>query len=239
VLTDCVRTGHHAAKLLEGVDDAFAAFDDPDAQDGFNRAMAASTAQVAEAVVAAYDFAGISTIVDVGGGYGTLLARVARDHPALQPTVFDLPSCERGIVSPCSFVAGDFFADPVPAGADAYALKSVLHDWNDEQCVRILRAVRAAARDDSRLLVIEPIVPAALTTSDADRLIVAADLNMLVSTGGRERTKSEFADLLETGSWALTRVVPTTSGLSILEAVAGSQLRCPEEAVGVRRHASR
>jgi SAM-dependent methyltransferase len=218
-LATCVRTGDHAAKLLDGLDDPFAAFSDPAAQDGFNAAMAASTVQVAPAVMAAYDFGGFMSIVDVGGGYGTLLARIAADHPSTAMTVFDLPQCERGVVSPCAFVAGDFFLDPVPAGADAYVLKSVLHDWNDERAARILCAVRDAMRDDSRLLVIEPIVPAVLTTSAEHRAIVAADLNMLVSTGGRERTEVELDALLAGAGLRRTATIPTASNLAVIEAV--------------------
>jgi hypothetical protein len=229
-LTDCVRTGDIAAKLLDGVDDPFDAFASDDAERVFNRAMAEGTHRIAQAVVAAYDFAGVSTLVDVGGGYAALIPPVLAAHPAMVATVFDLPRCERGAIDLLTdaglsdrtrFMAGDFFVDPLPAGADAYVLKSVVHDFDDDQVARLLDNCRRAATHSTRLLVIETVVPDEIGTSVEARWMAAADLNMLIATGGRERTESEYRALLRAAAFEVERIVPTASGLSVIEARCG------------------
>jgi hypothetical protein len=229
-LGNCVRTGQHAAKLLDGLDDPFAVFDSPELQDGFNRAMAEGTRRIAETVVEAYDFAGIARLVDVGGGYGAFVPPVLAAFPAMTAVVFDLPHCAlgaselaltAGVAGRCRFVAGDFFADPLPSGAGAYLVKSVVHDWDDRASVAILGACRRAASSDSRLLVVEVVLPDRLDTSSDHRSMVAADLNMLVNTGGLERTGAQYRDLLDRAGWTLCGIVPTASGLSVLEATPG------------------
>jgi hypothetical protein len=225
-LTECVRTGDHAVKLLDGIEDPFEAFS-PEARAVFDEAMVAGTRLIAGAVALAYDFAGVRSIVDVGGGHGALLPPILRSNPAMTGTVFDLPTCRDGalrvfektkIADRCEFVAGDFFDDALPAGADAYVLKSILHDWGDERCLAILRACRAAMREASRLLIIELIVAERPGSSDEDQAVVQADLNMLVATGGRERTAPEYGELLEAAGFRLSRIVPTLSLLSVTEA---------------------
>jgi SAM-dependent methyltransferase len=228
-LVNCVRTGHTAGKLLEDIDDPFQGGpEQPADQAVFNQAMAEGTRQIAAAVVLAYDFADIRTIVDVGGGYGALLPPILRAHPETTAVVFDLSRCREGaarvfektrIAERCEFVVGDFFEDPLPPGADVYVLKSVIHDWDDQRSLTILRNCRAAAAEGCRLLVIEVVVPDRIGTSQDDRMIVANDLNMLVSTGGRERTETEYRRLLDRASFAVTRIVPTLAGLSVIEAV--------------------
>jgi hypothetical protein len=228
-LAECVRTGDTAAKLLDGHDDPFAAFDSPEEQDGFNRAMAEGTRRAAEAVVAAYDFAGVERIVDVGGGYGALLPPVLAVHPGATGVVFDLVRCaagaaetfaRAGLAGRAEFVAGDFFADPVPPGADTYVLKSVIHDWDDDRALAILRNCRAAAGERARLLVVETVLPDRVGTAAAHRLLAASDLTMLVATGGRERTEAEYRALLGAAGFRVTRIVPTAAPMAIVEAVA-------------------
>jgi hypothetical protein len=225
-LTECVRTGDHAVKLLDGLDDPFAGFS-PEGRTIFDEAMVAGTKLIAGAVALAYDFSGMRSIVDVGGGHGALLPPILRANPAMTGTVFDLAACREGavrvfektkIADRCEFVAGDFFEDALPAGADAYALKSILHDWDDERCIAILGACRAAMIDISRLLIIELIVPERPGSSDEDQRIVQNDLNMLVATGGRERTQREYGQLLEVASLRISRVIPTLAPLSVTEA---------------------
>lgn len=226
-LVECVRTGDIAAKVLDGVDDPFSPFATPEAERVFNQAMAEGTRRIAHAVVAAYDFTGISTVVDVGGGYGALVPPVLAGHPAMTALVFDLPRCERGAMElldaagagdRCRFVAGDLFVDALPSGADAYVLKSLLHDFDDERVSAILDNCARAAVVGTRLLVIETVVPDEIGTSVEDRWRAAADLNMLVATGGRERTESEYRSLLQASGFEVASIVPTASGLDVIDA---------------------
>lgn len=216
---ECVRTGRTASQILDGLDDPFAWFAErPEEQAKFDAAMASGTTAVARAVLDAYDFSGISTIVDVGGGYGTLLVEVLRAYPTATGVVFDRPHCRDGAESRIAgsgladryrFEDGDFFAVPLPAGADAYVLKSVVHDWDDEKSMAILRRCREAMRDESRLLLIEAVLPDDLDGSAEHRRMVWADLNMLVATGGRERTESQYRALLKAEDLSISRIIPT------------------------------
>jgi hypothetical protein len=226
-LVDCVRTGEIASKVLDGVDNPFDSFASDDAARVFNLAMAEGTRRIAQAVAAAYDFPGVATLVDVGGGYGALIPPVLAAHPAMAATVFDLPRCERGanellagagLSDRARFVAGDFFADPLPGGADAYVLKSVVHDFDDDQVMTLFDNCRRAAACGTRLLLIETVLPDEVGTSVEDRWMAAADLNMLIATGGRERTESEYRELLRSTGFEITRIVTTTSGLAVIEA---------------------
>ncbi len=225
-LTECVRTGEHAVKILEGIEDPFEAFSG-EARAVFDGAMAAGTKLIAGAVALAYDFSEARSIVDVGGGHGALLPPILRGNPAMTGIVFDLPTCRDGaarvfekteIADRSEFVAGDFFADELPRGADVYALKSIIHDWDDDRSVAILRACRAAMDDASRLLVIELVVPERPGPSEDDQRVVQNDLLMLVATGGRERTEREHGRLLASADLRISRVVPTLAPLSIIEA---------------------
>ena len=224
---DCVRTGQHVAKLREGIDDAFQTFTEPGERAVFDQSMAEGTKQVAGAVALAYDFSGVKSIVDVGGGYGALFPPILRAHPEMTGVIFDQPHCREGaervfqktrIAERCQFVGGSFFEDALPAGADVYLLKSIIHDWNDERSLAILRRCRTAMRDDSRLLVIEIVVPDRLEPTPENRGIAFTDLNMLVSTGGLERTEAEYGTLLEAAGLRVWRIVPTLAGLSVIDA---------------------
>jgi hypothetical protein len=227
---ECVRSGRTAAAILDGIDDPFAWFAErPDQQAALDAAMAEGTAQMAGAIVRAYDFSGIDSAVDVGGGYGALLVPVLHAHPGLTATVFDRPHCEagareliarEGLADRYGFSGGDFFADPLPPGAGAYVLKSVIHDWDDERAVAVLRRCVQAMPAGARLLMIEVVLPDRLEPSAEHRRMVWADLNMLVSTGGRERTRSEYEALLAAAGLRITRIVPTDTptSLSVVEA---------------------
>jgi hypothetical protein len=228
-LLDCVRTGD-AVPTLEG---KATPFDDMTANSQgyavFSEAMVQLTRHLAGAVAESYDFSGIRTIVDVGGGYGALLPPILAANPEMRGTVVDLPPCREGalrlfekthIAGRCEFVAQDIF-ESVPAGADAYIIKSVIHDWDDERSVAILRNCRAAMGGSSRVLVVEVIVPDRPGTSPLDHMIAGTDLNMLVVTGGRERTEAEYRALLEAARLRVTRVVATPTAMSVIEAVPG------------------
>jgi ubiquinone/menaquinone biosynthesis C-methylase UbiE len=179
---------------------------------------------LAYAVLLAYDFSGISSIIDIGGGQGRFLRTVLELNPEMKGTVFDMPSTietakQRLNGNTCggrySTAAGNFF-DSVPAGADAYILCGVIHDWDDDHGVRILKNCRRAIAKNGRLLLVEMVVP----EEDGNCFSKLLDLNMLVMTGGRERTHSEFCALLDAAGYQLTKVVPTLAPQSVIEASA-------------------
>jgi hypothetical protein len=188
----------------------------------FDRAMASFSSVVAAAVVAAYDFSSSRTVVDLGGGDGSLLTGILGANSHLRGVVADVAHVvERarqrleadGLSGRCGTAAVDFFKS-VPE-SDTYMLKWILHDWTDEQSVTILRNCRGAMTADGRVLIIEAVLQPGQATSFAKFV----DLNMLVMTGGRERTEPEYRTLLEAAGLKLTRVIPTQTEMSIIEAV--------------------
>lgn len=216
-LLHAVRTGSPA------FDDVFGAslFEHlaQNSEDGaaFNQGMTDMASMVAYAILLAYDFSEISSVVDVGGGEGQMLRRILHWYPEMAGTVFDYSSALRSPASVkedrCSFIGGSFF-DSVPAGAEAYLMCSVLHDWNDELAVAILRNCRKATADNARLLVVETVVPETSAASFSKLL----DINMMAMSSGRERTKSEFQALLDAAGFKLSRIIPTLAPQSIIEA---------------------
>lgn len=225
-LSDAVRTGETAPRLIAGVGTFEWVAQDPEGADIFNRSMQELTVRVSRAIAKAYDFSGLRRVVDVGGGHGALLPALLAANGGLSGVVFDLPYCRegaeaflhaQGVSERCRFEAGDFF-ERVPPGADAYLIKSVLHDWDDEKSRAILARVREAMRDDSPLLVIEILAPERLTGSPYEGMIVGSDLNMMLMTGGKERTEAEYRRLLESAGLRVTRVLGTATAMSILEA---------------------
>ncbi len=198
---------------------------DPEGAALFNAAMTSLTSAFDAAVTAAYDFSRLGTLVDVGGGQGALISSILAANPALRGILFDIPPViesargrigEAGLAGRCELVAGDFFAS-VPAGGDAYVLKWVIHDWDDEHSVAILGSCRRAMARDGRLLLVERVVPERVDQSADTQGIVLGDLNMLLWTGGRERTAAEYRALLASGGFTLARIVPTATQFSIIE----------------------
>ncbi|HXZ93416.1 MAG TPA: methyltransferase [Burkholderiales bacterium] len=223
----CVRTGQPAYRK-RGVDDPFK---DPmrDAEDYaiFDAAMADLTRQAATAVADAYDFAPVRVVADIGGGSGALLIGILGAHPHLRGIVFDQPHAaerarkaivESGLAHRCEAVGGDFFRG-VPPGADAYILKHVIHDWDDDRATKILMNCHRAMHGNGRLLIVEPIYPLRADPSFANRRAFTGDVNMLVSTGGRQRSESDFRALYEAAGFALHRIVPTRAGVSVVEGI--------------------
>ena len=199
----------------------------PEAAASFDRGMTAYSAQEAEAVLSAYDFAGAGTVVDVGGGQGTLLAAIVQSASRARGILFEQHDvieraraviAEAGVGDRCALMAGDFF-ERIPEGGDLYVLKSVLHNWDDDRSATILKRCRDVMRPGSRVLIIERLVPESTEPSEAKLF----DINMLVMVGGRERTRAEYARLLEAAGLELARVIPTRAPLSILEAVPQSR----------------
>jgi hypothetical protein len=189
----------------------------------FNAVMTDQTAVWAQAVVEAYDFSWLGTLVDVGGGHGGLLAAILAVHPPLRGILYDQPHVvagarpkleAAGVADRCHIIAGDFF-EGVPAGGDAYLLKHILHDWDEPRCEAILRNCRCAMPQDGRVLVVETLIPPGDEPSYGKYL----DLNMLVLLTGRERTEAEYGKLLEATDFMLSRVIATRSEISILEAL--------------------
>jgi hypothetical protein len=220
-LLHTVRTGENAFTSVHGTDVWEYRARHP--QDGvvFDRAMTDISRRANAHLLEAYDFGGLRLVVDVGGGHGALLAAVLAAHPALRGVVFDQPHVvagapevltAAGVADHCEVVGGSFF-ESVPAGGDAYLLKAILHDWEDDDAVRILRSCRAAIAEGGAVLVVERELGAANENPDAK----LSDLNMMVGPGGRERTREQFAELLCAGGFALDRVVPTAVGLSVFE----------------------
>jgi hypothetical protein len=221
-LLHSVRTGRPAFDDVHG-EPIFAYLDrHPAAEAVFADAMSGFTERESAAVAEAYDFSRAATVVDVGGGQGALVAALLRRHPRLSGVVYDRAPAvaearrrlaEAGLAARARGVAGDFFA-AVPPGGDVYLLKSVIHDWDDAAAVAILRRCRAAMADSARLLVAERVVPPGNGASEAKLF----DVNMLVVTGGKERTEREHRALLAAAGLALVRVHPTPSPLTLLEA---------------------
>jgi hypothetical protein len=186
----------------------------PDVRAIFNDVMSRAVNDRAVGVVANYDFSQADTIVDVGGGNGTLIAAILRAHPDPRGIVFDAPQvvteaqhylAQNGLVDRCQTVAGDFLTDPIPRGGDLYLLSNIIHDWDDDRAVCILRNCRAAMREDSTLLLIEQIMPERVTDAPAT---VGSDLSMLMLFGSAERTEAEYRSLLTMTGLQLTAVIP-------------------------------
>jgi hypothetical protein len=195
----------------------------PDAAALFDAFMAEMTVAAASLIIEAYDFSGIATVVDVGGGNGAFLASILAAHPKMRGILFDLTHVTSGAPAPlhragigdrCATIAGSFF-DTVPAGADAYILKSVLHDWSDEECLRILKNCNSAMPPEARLLVIELDLP----PGNQPHFGKYVDMNVMLQTeGGYQRSEEDHRSLFAESGFRLTRVVPTTSAFSVTEA---------------------
>jgi hypothetical protein len=222
----CVRTGEPAFRRTNPDADPFTQMaKDPEQAALFDRAMATFAPQTAAAVAAAYDFSGFSKLADVGGGDGSLLLGILKANPGLRGVVFDLPHVagrarERvtaaGVGDRCEVVPGNFF-EGVPGGADAYLLKHVIHDWDDERAAAILKSCGAAMAPGGKLLIVEGVYPARIDQSAESRGAAANDVNMLVATGGRQRSEAEFRGLFAASGFRLTRVVPTQARVCVIE----------------------
>jgi ubiquinone/menaquinone biosynthesis C-methylase UbiE len=187
----------------------------------FNEAMTGTTNVVNDAVLSSYDFSSFRKIVDIGGGQGSFIASILKANPPLKGVLFDAPPVVAGaqsrveaerIADRCEILAGDFFQS-VPADGDAYILKWIIHDWDDARSTTILKNCRRAMMKNGKLLIVESVVP----RGSEPHFSKFMDLNMLVMTGGRERTETEYRTLLEASGFRLTRIIPTESPVSIVE----------------------
>lgn len=195
----------------------------PEEASYFSEAMVGFHGAEPPAVARAYDFSGTKTLVDVGGATGNMLAAILSHHAAPRGVLFDRPHVvreapallkARGVEERVTIEPGDFF-ERVPAGGDAYLLSHIIHDWNEDQCLTILGHCRNVITPDGRLLIVETVLP----TGDTPHQGKVQDMVMLVIPGGQERTEAEYASLLSKASFRLSRVVPTESVVSVVEAL--------------------
>jgi hypothetical protein len=214
-LLTTVRTGETALHRVFGTG-SFEYFEHhPEEAAVFDEAMGSFTAMTAIAVAATYDFSAMRTVTDVGGGRGALLVGILRANPRLRGVVFDLPRVAEGarraiaasgVGDRLEFAGGDFF-EAVPPGADAYLLKHVIHDWDDAKATRILQRCRAAMGPETKLLVVEGVYPARIDGSLESQGAARNDVNMMVCTGGRQRSEVEFRALYSAAGLRLVRIV--------------------------------
>jgi len=199
---------------------------DPSRLAVFQQAMAESSLKAARDAVEVYDFSRFGSVLDVGGGFGGVLAFLMERYPDLRGDVFDLEMvgqgaraflAQAGLSDRAGFIGGDFFKS-VPSGYDCYQLKYILHDWDDEKALTILRSCRAAAAPQARLVILEQVVPDVLEDSFAHRAVIRADLTML-TVGGKERTAQEYRSLLADAGFSLTSITPTRSSFGVIEAI--------------------
>lgn len=222
-LLHSVRTGQTAFEHEAGMTYFACLAQHPEADRIFNQAMTGWSTQLAGAVVDAYDFSAFTTVVDVGGSYGTLWAAILQRNPNLRGILFDQPHvaaaaeehmAAAGVANRCTVVGGDFFSE-VPGGGDAYVLAQILQDWDDDRCVAILSRCRRVIPNDGRLLVVELVLPPGEEPFFGKWL----DLHMLVMAGGRERTAAEYDALFHAAGFRLARVLLTPPGPSVVEAI--------------------
>jgi hypothetical protein len=231
-LTECVRTGKNAAQIMErdGVTSRWA--QDPDAGAIFRAVMGTAPAEVYMPIVNSWDFGASRVVADLGGGGGILIAAILKKFPYVKGILVDRQASieaaaprlkAEGVAARCELVAADL-VDAVPPGADVYLLKHVLHGYEDDRAQRILMNCRSVMAPESRLLVIEFVLPGVVSRADRElerRLM--SDLNMLAVTGGQERSEVEWSRLLEQSGLAVRRVIPIPGDLaSVLEAAPSS-----------------
>ncbi len=221
-IEDGIRTGKTVMEGIYGMPIFEYFAKNPDMGANFNDAMTSASSMQANCVADVYDFSQLRSIVDVAGGVGLLLATILNRNAHLSGTLYEvthvLDAARNGPLAPladrCQFIAGNMF-ESVPPGSDAYIMKYIIHDWPDDVCVKILKSCRAGVNEGGKLLVVDNVVP--VGNDFAQGKII--DIEMLLFPGGKERTEAQFKDLLAASGWRLARIIPTESGLSIVEGV--------------------
>jgi hypothetical protein len=224
-ILETIKTGRSGREIEFGNDLFEFIAQHPQAAAIFDTAMSERTAAYAPSVAEGYDFSDIRTIVDVGGGKGTLLVEILRRHTHLSGLLFEIPTVAArpdavldatDIADRCEVLAGDFF-ERVPENADCYLLANVIHDWNDAQAIEILRNCRHAMLTAGRVLIVERLIP----ENSSDRVpALLSDINMLVLTGGQERTNAEYGTLLTAAGLTLGNVQPVAFPYGVIESLA-------------------
>ena len=221
LLTEAIKTGATVVPALRGKNFFDYLGDEPEFGQIFNDAMTGQSGLSVGPVVDAYDFTRFGTIVDVAGGHGRLLAAILASAPDAQGVLYDLPEVIAGapallrdsrVAERVRLAEGSFF-DGVPAGGDAYVLKHIIHDWDDDASVRILRNVRSAAAAGAALLLVETVIP----EDDSGSIAKWTDMEMLIINNGRERTAGEYRRLFDEAGFQMIGVVDTASRFSIIE----------------------
>jgi SAM-dependent methyltransferase len=223
-LLHSVKTGEAAFEHVFGMGWIPYQNQNPATAKAFHDALTANSSQMGVLTAAAYDFSGFKKIIDVGGGYGGLLTSILKPHPSIRGVLYDRAPIiagareqidTAGLSERCELIVGDFF-EAVPSGGDAYVMSRILHDWDDDRDLVILRNCHRAMAEKGKLLVVETVLP----PGNEPSLAKFADLTMLViRVGARERTEAEYGDLLAHAGFKLARVIPTAGLHSVLEAV--------------------
>ncbi len=226
-LLHSIKTGETAFNYVHGVGLFQYLERNPKASEIFNAAMTEGSIQSSAAIVAAYDFSNFKTIVDVGGGHGSLLISILTANQTLHGILFDRNEVingarkrieSAGLAGRCKVVAGDFFHE-VLSGFEAYVLRQIVHDWDNSRNFQILTNIRRAIAPGGKLLIAELLLPPHMDGSPLSQLGFARDINMMVSTGGQERTEGEFRALLDSAGFKLTKIIPTQPPYYLLEAM--------------------
>ena len=218
----CVRTGKQAMEKIYGAHVFEFMGQHPEEAQIFNDAMTDLSMIDSPAVADAYDFSGIHSIVDIAGGQGLLLATILKRNAHLKGTLYEIPRVVQGaangplkpVMSRCTLASGDMFSS-VPSGADAYIMKHIIHDWQDDKCVQILKACRKGVNSGGKLLVVDNVIQPGNDFSSGKFL----DLQMLIFPSGSERTEKQFRDLFAASGWQLSRIIPTAAPDSIVEGI--------------------
>jgi len=223
-LLHSVQTGQPVAEKVFGAPIFEYVKGDPALNERFNNGMTSASAAAIAGALKAYDFSGINVLVDVAGGHGMVLTSILRQYPAMRGVLFDVDHVVAGaaplidgagVTDRCKIVSGDFF-EAVPPGGDVYIMKNIIHDWDDDRALTILRNIHQVLRGTpgGRVILLESVVQPG-GGPDFAKMI---DLEMMVLPGGRERTAEEYASLFARAGFTLTRVVPTESLMSVIEA---------------------
>jgi hypothetical protein len=220
-LIDSVRTGRSAFEILHGKPIFDYLSERPEKAQVFDAAMTSIHGRETAAMLDAYDYSGIRVLADVGGGNGSTLIGILQRHPHVQGLLYDLPGVvERakraieaaGLADRCRAIGGSFF-ESVPEGADAYMMRHIIHDWDDDQSATILRNVRKAMAANARLLVVESVIAPGNEPSGGKLL----DLAMMVIPGGVERTEEEYRELYSQAGFRMSRIIPTAAEVCVIE----------------------
>ena len=224
-LTQQVKTGGRTQAVVSGAEGFAVLAQDPPRLHAFQQAMAESSVLAAREAMKVYDLGRFARVLDLGGGYGGVLAELLAAHPAQTGAVFDLAYLEQGaaayleragVAGRTRFIGGSFF-ETVPGGFDLILMKYIVHDWGDEEAAAILTKARSAADAGVTLVLLEQVVPEVIEATVQHQAAIRGDLTMM-GMGGKERTAEEFDALLKSAGWRLTRIVSSPAALSVIEA---------------------
>ena len=222
-LADTIQTGDNAYEKIFGKPIFERLAEQPENARIFDDAMTGIHGRETGAILDAYDFSGINVIADIGGGNGSKITAILSKYPQMQGILFDLPHViERArpnleaanLMNRCQLLDGDFFQS-VPAGADAYVMRHIIHDWDDEKSLQILRNCHTVMSPDSKLLLVESVIP----PGNGPFMGKFLDLTMMLIPGGKERTEDEYQELYDKAGFDLNTIVPTGTEVSVIEGI--------------------